>query len=159
MLFGHKIPQRNMQVYNEIEEKVSSLIETGVATIDLENLISKDVDAYFEMYVEELDAKSRSQRVDSRRYLETDSITFMISLSKKLDRAYNEKARFAFALHLQSTLRTRKRRPHDRSSRLKYDSEKSEIRVSGGDGIYQLLLKRNDTWRFPSMKLALLVCF
>ena len=65
-------PQRNMQVYNEIEEKVSSLIETGVATIDLENLISKDVDAYFEMYVEELTQKSRSQRVDSRRYLETD---------------------------------------------------------------------------------------
>ncbi len=41
-------PQRNMQVYNEIEEKVSSLIETGVANVDLENLISKDVDAYFE---------------------------------------------------------------------------------------------------------------
>ena len=50
-------PERNMQVYNDIEEKVMSLSETGVKNIDLEALISKDVDAYFQTYVTEL-AKS-----------------------------------------------------------------------------------------------------
>ena len=47
-------PERNMQVYNTIEEKVSTLSETGVPKIDLEKLISRDVDAFFETYVEEL---------------------------------------------------------------------------------------------------------
>ena len=33
-------PERNMQVYNDIEEKVTSLSETGVENIDLETLRS-----------------------------------------------------------------------------------------------------------------------
>ena len=51
-------PERNMQVYNDIEEKVTSLSETGVENIDLETLISKDVDAYFQTYVKELTKSS-----------------------------------------------------------------------------------------------------
>jgi transcriptional regulatory protein LevR/transcriptional regulator with AAA-type ATPase domain len=96
-------PQRNMQVYNEIEEKVSSLIETGVATIDLENLISKDVDAYFEMYVEELTQNPIHKELIPEGIWKLTNHLYDIA-EQKLDRTYNEKARFAFALHLQSTL-------------------------------------------------------
>ena len=96
-------PQRNMQVYNEIEEKVSSLIETGVATIDLENLISKDVDAYFEMYVEELTQNPVHKELIPEDIWKLTNHLYDIA-EQKLDRTYNEKARFAFALHLQSTL-------------------------------------------------------
>lgn len=96
-------PQRNMQVYNEIEEKVATLSETGVAEIDLEKLISKDVDAYFELYVEEL-----TQATVPKSFIPTDIWELTNQLydiaEQKLERKYNEKARFAFALHLQSTL-------------------------------------------------------
>lgn len=96
-------PQRNMQVYNAIEAKVSDLAETGVTTIDLEKLIMKDVDAYFETYVEQLAEHSIHKdllppdlwRLTNKLY---------DTAEKRLDRKFNEKARFAFALHLQSTI-------------------------------------------------------
>lgn len=96
-------PERNMQVYNDIEEKMLSLSETGVENIDLETLISKDVDAYFQTYVKEL-TKSMIPKD-----LLPDDIWHLTNelydvAEKRLDRIYNEKARFAFALHLQSTL-------------------------------------------------------
>ena len=43
-----------MQVYNEIEEKVADLSEADLENVDLEELISKDMNAYFKNYVEEL---------------------------------------------------------------------------------------------------------
>ncbi|MFB5509612.1 sigma 54-interacting transcriptional regulator [Enterococcus casseliflavus] len=96
-------PQRNMQVYNEIEEKVSSLIETGVANVDLENLISKDVDAYFEKYVEELIQNPVHKELIPEDIWKLTNVLYDLA-GQRLSRTYSEKARFAFALHLQSTL-------------------------------------------------------
>ncbi|WP_461203148.1 sigma 54-interacting transcriptional regulator [Enterococcus sp. N342-3-1-2] len=96
-------PQRNMQVYNEIEEKVSSLIETGVENIDLENLISKDVDLYFEKYVEELTQHPVHKELIPEDIWRLANRLYDIA-EQELSRSYSEKARFAFALHVQSTL-------------------------------------------------------
>lgn len=96
-------PERNMQVYNEIEEKVSNLSKSGVESIDLEKLISADVEAYFETYVEEL------VQISVPKDLITDELWSLTNrlydiAEEQLERKYNKKIRFAFALHLQSTL-------------------------------------------------------
>ncbi|EGP4758069.1 sigma-54-dependent transcriptional regulator [Enterococcus faecium] len=96
-------PERNMQVYNDIEEKVTSLSETGVENIDLETLISKDVDAYFQTYVKELTKSSIPKDLLPDEIWRLTNQLYDVA-EKRLDRIYNEKARFAFALHLQSTL-------------------------------------------------------
>lgn len=96
-------PERDMKVYNDIEEKVATLSETGVARVDLENLISRDVDAYFETYVEELVQMPVHKDLIPLDIWELTNRLYNIA-EKQLDRKYNEKIRFAFALHLHSTL-------------------------------------------------------
>lgn len=96
-------PEQNMQVYNEIEERVSTLQQTGVLPVDLENLISKDVEAYFATYVEELvQSPVQKELIPTKIWQLTNDL--YDTAQKKLERRYNEKARFAFALHLQSTI-------------------------------------------------------
>ncbi|MCD5028390.1 sigma 54-interacting transcriptional regulator [Enterococcus asini] len=96
-------PERNMQVYNAIEEKVTNLSETGVASIDLENLILKDVSAYFETYVEQLAEHSIHKDLLPPDLWRLTNQLYDLA-EKRLERHFNAKARFAFALHLQSTL-------------------------------------------------------
>ena len=96
-------PERNMQVYNAIEEKVTNLSETGVASIDLENLILKDVSAYFETYVEQLAEHSIHKDLLPPDLWRLTNQLYDLA-EQRLDRHFNAKARFAFALHLQSTL-------------------------------------------------------
>lgn len=96
-------PERNMQVYNTIEEKVSTLSETGVPKIDLEKLISRDVDAFFETYVEELVQSPIHKELIPTDIWQLTNRLYNIA-EEELQRKYNEKIRFAFALHLQSTL-------------------------------------------------------
>ncbi|MGM0123713.1 transcriptional antiterminator bglG:Sigma-54 factor [Enterococcus sp. AZ194] len=96
-------PERDMQVYNEIEEKVSSLSKDGLENIDLESLISGDVDAYFQTYVDELAQSEIHKELLPGDIWDLTNRLYDIA-EKRLDRRYNEKARFAFALHLQSTI-------------------------------------------------------
>lgn len=96
-------PERNMKVYNDIEEKVATLSETGVANIDLESLISRDVDAFFATYVEELGQMPVHKELIPADIWELTNRLYDIA-ETELARKYNEKMRFAFALHLHSTL-------------------------------------------------------
>ncbi|MFV0557548.1 MAG: sigma 54-interacting transcriptional regulator [Enterococcus sp.] len=96
-------PQRNMQVYNDIEEKVASLSSNGLKNVDLEKLISHDVDIYFETYVEKLTEGSPHKELLSPGIWELTNELYDLA-QEQLKRSYNEKARFAFALHLQSTI-------------------------------------------------------
>ena len=43
-----------MSVYSTIEEKVSTLTQQELETLDLESYIEANVDQYFEAYVDEL---------------------------------------------------------------------------------------------------------
>lgn len=96
-------PERNMQVYNEIEEKVASLSKDGLASVDLEALIASDVEAYFPTYVEELTQNSAQLDLIADDMWELTNRLYD-EAEERLNRKYNEKARFAFALHLQSTI-------------------------------------------------------
>lgn len=96
-------PARDMEVYNAIEEKVSTLTPVELANIDLESLIATDVDQYFEAYV------SKLSRNDIHRDLISDDVWQLTDklydlAEERLNRRYNEKIRFTFALHLQGTL-------------------------------------------------------
>lgn len=96
-------PERNMKVYNDIEEKVATLSETGVEKVDLETLISRDVDAFFATYVEELGQMPFQKELIPADIWQLTNRLYDIA-EEELLRKYNEKMRFAFALHLQSTI-------------------------------------------------------
>ncbi|MEG3033464.1 MAG: sigma 54-interacting transcriptional regulator, partial [Enterococcus sp.] len=96
-------PERNMQVYNAIEEKVTTLSSQDLNNVDLEQLILGDVDAYFETYVEELTQSSLHKELLPKEIWQLTSELYEVA-EERLERKYNEKARFAFALHLQSTI-------------------------------------------------------
>src|SRR5699024_5270787 len=71
--------------------------------VDLENLISKDVEAYFATYVEELvQSPVQKELIPTKIWQLTNDL--YDTAQKKVERRYDEKARFAFALHLQSTI-------------------------------------------------------
>lgn len=96
-------PARNMDVYNTIDEKVERLSQIELDNVDLEALITSDVDVYFENYVKEL------AQNDIHRELIPDNIWYLTDrlydiAEQRLKRTYNEQARFTFALHLQSTI-------------------------------------------------------
>lgn len=96
-------PARNMQVYNEIEEKVSSLADNDLESVDLENLIFRDVNGYFQNYVEELTQSPVHKELIPENIWRLTNKLYDIA-QEQLERTYSEKARFAFALHLQSTI-------------------------------------------------------
>ena len=96
-------PTRDMQVYNEIEEKVTNLSLKELENADLEQLISTDMDAYFQTYVEELAQNSIHKDLLPEKIWNLTNRLYDLA-EKQLNRIYNEKVRFAFALHLQSTI-------------------------------------------------------
>lgn len=96
-------PERNMQVYNDIEEKYTNLTMNGLTEVDLEALISRDVDAYFQTYVQELTQVSFHRELIPENIWSLTNQLYDLA-EDRLQRHYNEQARFAFALHLQSTI-------------------------------------------------------
>ncbi|GCF93536.1 ArsR family transcriptional regulator [Enterococcus florum] len=96
-------PTKNMDVYHSITYKLDNLNRENLSEIDLEELITEDVEQYFETYVEEL------SHTNAYREIISDDLWSLINemyeiASKKLERTYEEKVRFAFALHLNSTI-------------------------------------------------------
>lgn len=96
-------PARDMSVYSTIEEKVSTLTQQELETLDLESYIEANVDQYFEAYVDELARNNIHQDLIEADVWELTNRLYDVA-EERLDRSYHEKARFTFALHLQGTL-------------------------------------------------------
>ncbi|WP_071131798.1 sigma 54-interacting transcriptional regulator [Enterococcus timonensis] len=96
-------PTQSMDVYNSIEAKVEEFSKKQLEVIDLESLISRDVDAYFTTYVKELTRSSIHEELISDQLWDLTNRLYDYAESI-LQRKYGPKARFAFSLHLQSTL-------------------------------------------------------
>ncbi|CAM3209602.1 sigma 54-interacting transcriptional regulator [Vagococcus fessus] len=96
-------PARDMSVYNEIEERVSSMTSVDLENTDLAELIETDVDKYFETYVDELTRSDVHRELISDKMWDLTNKVYDLA-EERLDRSYNQKARFTFALHLQGTL-------------------------------------------------------
>lgn len=97
----------DMSVYNVIEERVNEALKSQdpLGEIDLEELIQqKDLTKYFNDYVQRLSSMS-----DVHQELITEKIKNLTDhlydlAEERLHRTYQPKSRFAFALHLQSTI-------------------------------------------------------
>ncbi|TLG80889.1 sigma 54-interacting transcriptional regulator [Vagococcus zengguangii] len=96
-------PARDMGVYQTIEDRVSDLKHQEIEEIDLEKLIEADVNQFFEAYMDELASSTIHRDLIPDNIWNLTNRLYDIA-EEKLDRVYNEKARFAFALHLQGTL-------------------------------------------------------
>ncbi|MBV7391605.1 sigma 54-interacting transcriptional regulator [Enterococcus sp. ALS3] len=96
-------PTKDMEVYHSITYKLDKLGRENLSEIDLERLISQDVDRYFENYVEELSHANIYREIISDDLWQLTNQLYEMA-AKKLDRNYDEKVRFAFALHISSTI-------------------------------------------------------
>lgn len=94
---------QNMDVYTNIDEDVLSLGEFEPGNVDLEALMDKNINQYFDVYVDEL-----SRNDIQKDLIEEDIWKLMDALyhvaEVRLGRQFNQKTRFTFALHLQSSI-------------------------------------------------------
>lgn len=98
-----KDPNNDMEVYDSITTKLDELGNLELSTIDLEKLIATDVDRYFSTYVEKL------SHTNTYREIISDKLWHLVEqmyakAKERLGRHYDEKVRFAFALHLNATV-------------------------------------------------------
>ena len=94
---------QNMDVYSTIEDKVASLSKVDLEDIDLESLIENNLNQYFEVYVNELSRNDiHKELIDPKIWQLTDRLYDIAE--EKLDRSFNERTRFTFSMHLQSTI-------------------------------------------------------
>ncbi|MEG0285003.1 MAG: sigma 54-interacting transcriptional regulator [Vagococcus sp.] len=94
---------QSMDVYTTIDDKVSSLSELDLEGIDLEKLIENNLNQYFEVYVNELSRNDiHKELIDPKIWQLTDKLYDIAE--EKLNRVFNERTRFTFSMHLQSTI-------------------------------------------------------
>lgn len=96
-------PTIDMEVYNKIEDTVTTLSQHDLTTIDLEQLIKNDDGQYFQNYVAGLSHNEIHKELLSVPLKELTDMLFE-NASVSLQRSYSDKVRFTFALHLQSVL-------------------------------------------------------
>ncbi|WP_238786639.1 sigma 54-interacting transcriptional regulator [Vagococcus coleopterorum] len=97
-------PQQDMEVYNSISYKLDKLGRADVDTvIDLNDIISRDLDRYFETYVDELYQPTAYQELITEELWQLVNSLYE-SAESHLNRQYDEKVRFAFALHVTSMI-------------------------------------------------------
>lgn len=94
---------KDMDVYNTIDDEVTSQNLDGNQPIDLEHLIKKNLNQYFDVYVDELSRNDIHQNLVQADIWELTTTLYAIA-EEKLNRQFDEKTRFTFALHLQSTI-------------------------------------------------------
>lgn len=97
-------PTKDMEIYQSISHKLDQLGKENLSEIDLEKLISNDVEMYFENYVEELSHTNIYKEIISDDLWRLTNKLYDFA-SNKLSRYYDEKVRFAFALHISSTIK------------------------------------------------------
>lgn len=92
-----------MDVYQTITYTLDTLEENDIPPLDLEQLIEKDVEHYFDSYIEDLSHSSMYQEIISSTLWELVN-QFFDQAQEKFQRSYSEKNRFAFALHVQAMI-------------------------------------------------------
>ncbi|WP_192987516.1 sigma 54-interacting transcriptional regulator [Carnobacterium mobile] len=102
----------DMTVYNEIEERVDEALKMGaLEEVDLEGFIQKNLTHYFSEYLEQLSLSDIHQELIPADIRNLTEKVYDFA-EEHLNRTYESKSRFAFALHLQSTLeRIKEQRP------------------------------------------------
>lgn len=98
-------------VYQVIQEKAEQLAKAGKDQTEMEETLYMDVDKYFREYVIQLPSEQTAKEIIAAPIWELAGEVYE-QAGEKLGRSYNEKMRFAFALHLQSTVERIKKQKH-----------------------------------------------
>lgn len=94
----------DMSVYNVIEERVDELLRSGVSEkINLEEFVQSGLSHYFSDYVEQLANTEVHKELIPQDILDLTDRLYETA-QEQLNRTFNSSTRFAFALHLQSTI-------------------------------------------------------
>ncbi|MBC1501267.1 sigma 54-interacting transcriptional regulator [Listeria weihenstephanensis] len=98
-------------VYQAIQTKADQLMKEGKDQSELEEALYMDVDQYFHEYMGQLPTQQSAKEIISPEiWVLTDEVYTLAE--QRLERKYNEKMRFAFALHLQSTIERIREQKH-----------------------------------------------
>ncbi len=98
-------------VYQAIQKKAEQLLKEGKDQSELEEELYIDVDQYFHDYMVQLPTQQTAKEIiDPAIWDITEKVYTMAE--KRLGRSYNDKMRFAFSLHLQSTIERIREQKH-----------------------------------------------
>lgn len=98
-------------VYQVIQEKAELLEKEGKDQTEMEKMLYIDVDKYFHEYMIQLPSEQTAKEIIAPPIWELAGAIYQ-QAGESLGRTYNEKMRFAFALHLQSTIERIKEQKH-----------------------------------------------
>ncbi len=98
-------------VYHAIQEKADQLMKEGKDQSELEEALYVDVDQYFHNYMVQLPTHQTAKEIIAPAVWELTEKVYAMA-EEKLNRKYNEKMKFAFSLHLQSTIERVREQKH-----------------------------------------------
>ncbi|MBF2493584.1 sigma 54-interacting transcriptional regulator [Listeria welshimeri] len=98
-------------VYHAIQEKADQLMKEGKDQSELEEALYVDVDQYFHDYMVQLPTHQTAKEIIAPAVWELTGKVYAMA-EEKLNRKYNEKMKFAFSLHLQSTIERVREQKH-----------------------------------------------
>ncbi|EDO1184075.1 PRD domain-containing protein [Listeria innocua] len=98
-------------VYHAIQEKADQLMKEGKDQSELEEALYVDVDQYFHDYMVQLPTHQTAKEIIAPAVWELTEKVYAMA-EGKLNRKYNEKMKFAFSLHLQSTIERVREQKH-----------------------------------------------
>lgn len=98
-------------VYHAIQEKADQLMKEGKDQSELEEALYVDVDQYFHDYMVQLPTHQTAKEIIDPAVWELTEKVYAMA-EEKLNRKYNEKMKFAFSLHLQSTIERVREQKH-----------------------------------------------
>ncbi|WP_163652548.1 PRD domain-containing protein [Listeria sp. PSOL-1] len=109
--YKNEIAEKNSaataDVYDVIQQKADQLIKAGKDQTEL----YIDIDQYFHKYMIELPTKQTAKEIIDSTIWQLTEKAYQHA-SQRLERNYNEKMKFAFALHLQSTIERIREQKH-----------------------------------------------
>jgi transcriptional regulatory protein LevR/transcriptional regulator with AAA-type ATPase domain len=120
-------PAQNMEVYETLTATLQTMEPEKIDELDLEQLIINEGGSYFDTYLAELSHVNMYKDIISEHLWQLTK-QFYVSAKKQLGYEYDEKAHFAFALHINSMIeRIRKgnliKHPRLNEVRRKYSKE------------------------------------
>ncbi|WP_088810896.1 MULTISPECIES: sigma 54-interacting transcriptional regulator [Listeria] len=98
-------------VYQAIQDRADELIKEGKNQTELEAALYVDVDQYFHDYMVQLPTQQTAKEIIVPEIWRLTERVYEVA-TNRLERQYNDKMRFAFALHLQSTIERIREQKH-----------------------------------------------
>ncbi|SDK10115.1 sigma 54-interacting transcriptional regulator [Natronincola ferrireducens] len=92
--------------YSIIEDKIDSFKKSGIDEKDINQILSVDIESYFQKYIGQISRHYRKDEIHNRINKEiVDAVEEILLLAKKiLNREYDERLYFGLSLHLERSI-------------------------------------------------------